>query len=75
MKVFVRFTVCSDDERDNTSPTEGIVGILEWTRSAIIAIPSHIWSKDLINPLNLSNVDLLRLDASGEIHVPVHVDL
>ena len=50
------FTECSDDERDDTSSTESIVGILEWTRGAITAVPRYIWSKDLINSLDLSNV-------------------
>ena len=56
LKVFVCFTACSDDERDDTSSTESIVGILEWTRGAITAVPRYIWSKDLINSLDLSNV-------------------
>ena len=63
LKVFVGLTVRSDDEWNDASPAEGIVGVLEWTRNAIIAVPHYIWSEDLINPLDLSNI--LRPDTSS----------
>ena len=46
----------SDNKWNDTSPAEGIAGIFEWTRNANIVVSHYVRGKDLINPLDLSNI-------------------
>ena len=44
----------------NASPTEGIVGVLEWARGTVVG---YVWGKGLVNSVNLAAV--FRFDAGS----------